>query len=229
MLPKRSVLPVTFHSPRDTNQQQYKHKERTFSSVFCAVFLRSETAQFNLKYMGRSSRKPRAASSRQTSSDMICSVLGNIIFSVVHNVASVRQCSSPLPPKTLSTYVTISWWRHLLRLLEKEVFEVSIRFSVCWIGRFRAMNRVLVRQATCTCLESNLQTRTHKFWYFADRASQYIYLNINKLDELNFVMSLFHAFTCFEHHMLIVRRSKLYYTASGIITLKQVSGLKLLK
>ena len=24
--------------------------------------------------------------------------------------------------------------------------------------------------------------------------------------------------TCFEHHVLIIRRSKLYYTASGIIT-----------
>ena len=65
--------------------------------------------------------------------------------------------------------------------------------------------------------------------YFADRASQYIYLNINQLDALNFIMSLFHASTCFEHNVLIVRRSKLYYTASGIITLKQVSGLKLLK
>ena len=42
-------------------------------------------------------------------------------------------------------------------------------------------------------------------------------------------MSLFHASTCFEHHVLIVRRPKLYYTASGIITLKQVNGLKLLK
>ena len=42
-------------------------------------------------------------------------------------------------------------------------------------------------------------------------------------------MSLFHASTCFEHHVLIARRSKLYYTASGIVTLKQVSGLKLLK
>ena len=29
--------------------------------------------------------------------------------------------------------------------------------------------------------------------------------------------------------VLIIRRSKLHYTASGIITLKQVSGLKLLK
>ena len=37
-------------------------------------------------------------------------------------------------------------------------------------------------------------------------------------------MSLFHASTCFEHQVLIVRRPKLYYTTSGIITLKQVSG-----
>ena len=34
-----------------------------------------------------------------------------------------------------------------------------------------------------------------------------------------FTVSLFHASTCFEYHLLIVRRSKLYYTASGIITL----------
>ena len=32
-----------------------------------------------------------------------------------------------------------------------------------------------------------------------------------------FTISLYHASTCFEHHAL-VRRSKLYYTASGIIT-----------
>ena len=36
-------------------------------------------------------------------------------------------------------------------------------------------------------------------WYFADRASQYIYLNINQLAALNFIMSLFQASTCFEH------------------------------
>ena len=59
---------------------------------------------------------------------------------------------------------------------------------------------------------------TFFYIYFADRASQHIYLNINQLDALNFIMSLFHASTCFEHHVLIVRRSKLYYTASGIIT-----------
>ena len=31
-------------------------------------------------------------------------------------------------------------------------------------------------------------------------------------------MGLFHASTCFEHYVLIVRRAKLYYTVSGIIT-----------
>ena len=33
----------------------------------------------------------------------------------------------------------------------------------------------------------------------------------------------------FRAHVLIIRRSQLYYTASGIITLKQASGLKLLR
>ena len=54
--------------------------------------------------------------------------------------------------------------------------------------------------------------------WFALEHSLYVYLNINQLDALNFIMSLFHASTCFEHHVLIVRRSELYYTASGIIT-----------
>ena len=33
-----------------------------------------------------------------------------------------------------------------------------------------------------------------------------------------FTVSLFHASTCFEHHVLIIRRSKLCYTASGVVT-----------
>ena len=53
---------------------------------------------------------------------------------------------------------------------------------------------------------------------------------INQLDaQFFFTISLFNASTCFEDHVLIIRWSKLYYTASGIITLKQASGLKLLK
>ena len=35
-------------------------------------------------------------------------------------------------------------------------------------------------------------------------------------------MSLFHASTFVEHHVLIVRKSKLYYTASGIV--KPIGG-----
>ena len=44
-------------------------------------------------------------------------------------------------------------------------------------------------------------------------------LVINQLDAqiFCFTLSLFHASTCFEHHVLIVRRSELYYTASDII------------
>jgi len=45
-----------------------------------------------------------------------------------------------------------------------------------------------------------------------------VILVINQLDAQNFTRSLFHASTCFEHHVLIIRRSKLYYTAYGIIT-----------
>ena len=49
--------------------------------------------------------------------------------------------------------------------------------------------------------------------------SMYI-LVINQINAQNcFTISLFHASTCFEHRVLVVRRSKLYYTASGVITL----------
>ena len=47
--------------------------------------------------------------------------------------------------------------------------------------------------------QQNIRKYISFFWYFADRASQYIYLNINELDALNFIMSLFHASACFEH------------------------------
>ena len=38
------------------------------------------------------------------------------------------------------------------------------------------------------------------------------------MHKICFTISLFHACTCFEHHVLIIRRSELYYAASGIIT-----------
>ena len=40
---------------------------------------------------------------------------------------------------------------------------------------------------------------------------------VHRLRE-DFMISLFHASTCFEHYVLIIRTSKLYYTASGIVT-----------
>ena len=45
-------------------------------------------------------------------------------------------------------------------------------------------------------------------------------LVINQLDAQTFcfTIGLFHASTCFDHHVLIIRKSKVYYTASGIIT-----------
>ena len=50
--------------------------------------------------------------------------------------------------------------------------------------------------------------------------SVYFILAINQLDaqKICCAISFFHASTCFEHHVLIVRRSKLCYTNSGIIT-----------
>ena len=47
--------------------------------------------------------------------------------------------------------------------------------------------------------------------------SIYLFININQLDALNFIISFFQASTCFEHHVLIVRRSKLYYTNFNIL------------
>ena len=46
----------------------------------------------------------------------------------------------------------------------------------------------------------------------------FFYLNINQLDALNFYNELISSLYMFRAHVLIVRRSKLYYTASGIIT-----------
>ena len=51
-----------------------------------------------------------------------------------------------------------------------------------------------------------------------------IILVINQLNAqiLVLIISLLYASTCFEHYVHIIRRSKLYYTASGIV--KPVGG-----
>ena len=48
--------------------------------------------------------------------------------------------------------------------------------------------------------------------------SIYLFLNINQLDALNFIISLFQASACFEHMCSSSGGQELYYTVSGIIT-----------
>ena len=60
-----------------------------------------------------------------------------------------------------------------------------------------------------------------KFW---GKTNSFIYLNIilaiNQLNakKSSFLISLLYVCTCFEHYVFIIGRSKLYYTASGVIT-----------
>ena len=46
----------------------------------------------------------------------------------------------------------------------------------------------------------------------------YLFININKLDALNFIISLFQTSTSFEHTCSSSGGQKLYYTVFGIIT-----------
>ena len=53
----------------------------------------------------------------------------------------------------------------------------------------------------------------------SDRILLRVILVINQPNQKScFIISLLYASTCFEHYVLFIRRSKFYYTASGIIT-----------
>jgi hypothetical protein len=56
-------------------------------------------------------------------------------------------------------------------------------------------------------------------------------LNNDQLDTylLYFTIRLLHSSTCFEHYISIIRRMNCIDAASGIVTLKKVSGLGLLE
>ena len=58
-------------------------------------------------------------------------------------------------------------------------------------------------------------TSTGSFLFYC---VQNLFININQFDELNFIISLFQASTCFEHMCSSSGGQILYYTASGIIT-----------
>ena len=71
------------------------------------------------------------------------------------------------------------------------------------------------------CWNCRSTSRAVHFFYDLLTVHLSIISVINQLDAQNFcfVISLLYASTCFEHYVLIIRRSKFYYTASGIITL----------
>ena len=79
-----------------------------------------------------------------------------------------------------------------------------------WLSLFE---REALRCAFGVKQENETWAKMEQLWNI-----QSFYLNINKFDALNFIVNLFHASTYFEHYVLIIRWSKLYYTASGIIT-----------
>jgi hypothetical protein len=100
--------------------------------------------------------------------------------------APLETC--PLAPDLLPTDTVRFFPEYKFVAYSKYVYNHTTPFET--IISFRHVESLLTRY--CTYI-------VYKFWYFADRASQYIYLNINQLDALNFIMSLFRASTCFEH------------------------------
>jgi len=68
------------------------------------------------------------------------------------------------------------------------------------IRRFSGRN-VLILLASCqkTCMTYHFCAYSEKLLMMDRGTVRNIYLNINQLDALNFIMSLFHASTCFEH------------------------------
>jgi len=70
----------------------------------------------------------------------------------------------------------------------------------------------LASQLLYTSLSANWLS---EFCRFADRASQYL---TNLMYKICFTISFISCLYMFRAHVLIIRRSKLYYTASGIIT-----------
>ena len=71
------------------------------------------------------------------------------------------------------------------------------------------------------CLAANTVCLLTSFFDVLLTVHLSIILVINQLDAqiLYIIINLLYASTCFEHYVLIIRRSKLYYTASVIITL----------
>jgi len=81
---------------------------------------------------------------------------------------------------------------------------------------------VLLSVSHTDVIRVNVTFKITCLWYFDVLLTVHLSI-ILVLNQLNaqihfFIISLLYASTCFEHYVLIIRRSKLYYTASGIIT-----------
>ena len=63
----------------------------------------------------------------------------------------------------------------------------------------RAVNATLRETPKKNCVSKYVQQRLQSAFSFRRNIMKRIYLNINQLGALNFVMSLFHASICFEY------------------------------
>jgi len=127
-----------------------------------------------------------------------------------------------------------------IRKLNQNCRSKYVRSCVLYEERLLASSCLFVRLSVCLFLCPHGTTRlpldgflwnlifedfffrkyVEKFWRFADRASQYIYLMYitNLMHKICFTVSFISHLYMFRAHVLIIRRSKLHYTASGIIT-----------
>ena len=122
-------------------------------------------------------------------------------FKLRHVCLSVRPHRTARPPPHWSVFHEILY----LRFFE----NLSIKLKFYWH----------LKLITGTLHEDRCTFLIIYFLLFCwPCISIYLFININRLDALNFIISLFEASTCFEHMCLSSGRQKLYYTVSGIIT-----------
>ena len=100
--------------------------------------------------------------------------------------------SFPYSKLCFTLYVYLLWYRHRFRLFRKETDTKKIEDIIKIYSFF------LIFCWPCISI--------------------YLFININQLDALNFLISLFQASTCFEHMSSSSGGQKLYYTLSGIIS-----------
>jgi len=109
--------------------------------------------------------------------------------------------------------------------LEENMFLVQLPVSLVFRYTYKKtfdlpLSWLLLNTERPTITSNSFLTITSIYGRHGCKVMFIFILVINQLDAQNFcfTISFFHASTCFEHHVLNIRRSKLCYTASGIIT-----------